>query len=135
MSLTRYGVVVARSRIDGHGVFAALPIDARRKIGEFTGELITQREARERAARSKRIAIVELNDSEAIDARRGGSEFRFVNHSCAPNMYMRIFRRHVEFYALRDIRPGEELTCFYGETHHDGSLRCRCGSRRCRGFL
>jgi SET domain-containing protein len=41
----------------------------------------------------------------------------------------------VEFYSLRPIKAGEELTCDYGETHHDGRLPCRCGSVRCRGAL
>ena len=63
----------------------------------------TLREARRRAARRRRIAIVELHGGGAIDASVGGNEFRYTNHSCAPNAYMRIFGRHVGFYALRDI--------------------------------
>jgi SET domain-containing protein len=41
----------------------------------------------------------------------------------------------VEFYALRDIEPGEEITVNYGETHHDGQLACRCGAPGCVGRL
>jgi SET domain-containing protein len=48
---------------------------------------------------------------------------------------MRIAYRHVEFYALRDIEAGEELTAHYGETHHEGTLPCRCGADRCQGFI
>jgi SET domain-containing protein len=123
------------SSIDGRGLFAARRIPARRKIGELTGELITQDEARRRARGGRRIAIVELRDGHALDAGRAANWFRYVNHSCAANAYIRIYARHVEFYARRTIRAGEEITCDYGESHHEGRLRCRCGSPRCRGFI
>jgi SET domain-containing protein len=41
----------------------------------------------------------------------------------------------VEFYALRAIAVGEEITVNYGETHHQGRLTCRCGSAACIGRL
>ena len=41
----------------------------------------------------------------------------------------------VEFYALRDIAIGEEITVDYGQTHHAGRLACRCGATGCRGSL
>lgn len=126
---------VKRSRIQGRGLFALSAIPARKKLGELTGEIISQREARRRARASERIAIVEFGDGKALDASRLGNEFKYVNHSCAPNTFMRLFRRRVEFYALRPILPGEELTCNYGETHHAGKLPCRCRSPRCRGKI
>jgi SET domain-containing protein len=126
---------VRPSRIQGRGLFALSRIPARRKLGELGGELISVREARRRARSTSRIAIVEFGDGTALDATRRGTDFRYVNHSCSPNSYMRLFRGRVEFYSLRPIEPGEELTCDYGETHHDGKLACRCGSPRCRGRL
>ncbi|HEX5708975.1 MAG TPA: SET domain-containing protein-lysine N-methyltransferase [Pyrinomonadaceae bacterium] len=126
---------VRRSRIQGRGLFARSPVPARRKLGELSGEIITQREARRRARASYTVKMVEFGDGTALDASVGGNHFAFVNHSCAPNTYMRLFRHRVEFYSLRPIAPGEELTCNYGETHHEGTLACRCGSVRCRGYL
>jgi uncharacterized protein len=128
-------LVIKPSEIDGRGVFARRRITARRKIGELTGEFIGLREARRRAAARRRIAIVELPDGGAIDASVGGNEFRYINHSCMPNAYMRLIGRRVEFYSLRDIRPGEEITCDYGDTQHDGKLPCRCRRPGCRSFL
>lgn len=126
---------IRRSAIDGKGIFARSRIRARRKLGELSGEHISLREARKRAALRRRIAIVELPRGGAIDASVGGNEFRYINHSCTPNAYMRILGRRVEFYALRTIRPGEEVTCNYGETQHNGTLPCRCGGGRCRKYL
>jgi uncharacterized protein len=123
------------SRIDGRGLFTSQRIPARTKIGEFAGELISQREARRRARRSHKIAIVELDDGRALDATEAPNWFRFINHSCSSNAYIRIYRHHVEFYARREIKPGEEVTCDYGESHHQGTLACKCGSPECRGFI
>jgi SET domain-containing protein len=131
----RVALEVRPSSIDGKGVFAVSRIGPRKKIGEFGGELISLREGRRRARRRRRIAIVELDDGKAIDAARDGNEFRYLNHSCSPNTFIRIVGTRVEFYSLRGIRVGEELTCDYGESHHEGKRRCRCGSEHCRRFI
>lgn len=127
-------VFTALSEIDGTGLFAAVELPARRKIGEMTGERISKALARRRARRRERVAIVELDDGTAIDAAQG-NEFAFVNHACQPNLYVRIIGTHIEFYTLRLIAAGEELTCDYGETHHDGTRRCNCRSAKCREFI
>lgn len=56
---------------------------------------------------------------------------RYMNHHCEPavrgvNPLFQI--------TVRDIHPGEELTCEYAECniHH---LECRCGSPKCRGAI
>ena len=125
---------VRRSRITGLGLFAGCAIPARAKIGEFEGEVIGLREARRRAKGRRIVAIVEL-ERHAIDATDTGRGFRFINHSCAPNTYIRCTPERAEFYALVDIAPGTELTADYGETQHNGKLRCRGGAPRCRGSI
>ncbi len=126
---------VGRSRIQGRGLIAASPLPARRKLGELGGEVISEREARRRARALDCIMIVEFGDGRALDATHSDSPFKHVNHSCEPNAFMRVCYGRVEFYALRPVEAGDELTCDYGETHHDGALACRCGSPRCRGRL
>ncbi len=126
---------IQRSPIEGKGLFAARAIPARKKIGEFIGEPISTREARRRAVMKKRISIVEIDHRRAIDGSGPENMFRYLNHSCGPNAYIRIFRNRIEVYSLRRIRAGEEITCDYGETHHDGKLKCRCGNPKCRQTL
>ena len=127
-------LTVGRSRLVGQGLFAGTRIAARAKIGEFEGERIGIGEARRRARGRRIVAIVELEDF-ALDATDTGRGFRYINHSCEPNTFMRCTPTRAEFYALRAIRPGEELTVDYGDSHHDGKLPCRCGARRCRGYI
>ncbi|MBL8305214.1 MAG: SET domain-containing protein [Rubrivivax sp.] len=131
----KYAVDVHPSAIDGQGAFAAEPIPTRRKIGEIRGESISVAEARIRATRTERIMIVELSARKAIDFSRSADPMRYTNHSCRPNARLCIRQGRVEFYALRDIAPGEEITVDYGETHHEGRLACRCGVAGCRGAL
>ncbi|HRI21839.1 MAG TPA: SET domain-containing protein [Panacibacter sp.] len=123
------------SKIDGKGAFALQKIEARKKIGNLGGEVISVREARRRARQTKRVAMVEFGDGRALDASINANELRYVNHSCKPNSYMRVCYSRVEFYALRTIKKGEEITCNYGPTHHDGTLECRCGAPGCIGYL
>ena len=131
----KYAVDVHPSRIDGQGAFAAEAIVARRKIGEIRGERMSVEAARIRATRYERIMIVEVSPHEAIDFARSTDPMRFTNHGCEPNARLCIRQGHVEFYALRAIEPGEEITVNYGATHHEGRLACRCGAPSCIGWL
>ncbi|MEZ6111582.1 MAG: SET domain-containing protein-lysine N-methyltransferase [Pirellulaceae bacterium] len=68
--------------------------------------------------------------------------FRYVNHSCDPNCEFDWFqvregaasRERVFLIALRDIRPGEELTIDYNWPAA-GAIPCRCQSTNCRGWI
>jgi SET domain-containing protein len=135
----KFAVIAGPSRIDGQGAFAAEPIPARRKIGEIRGEAVSTREAfaRARAAErsSGRIVVIAVSEHRAIDASASTDVLRFANHSCDPNMVLKVQQGRVAFYALRDIAVGEELTARYGPTHHAGRLACRCGAARCAGRL
>lgn len=131
----KYAVLVKPSAIDGHGVFAEEGVPRGAKIGEIRGESISVDEARIRATRHERIMIVEMSARRAIDFSKSTDPMRFTNHSCAANARLSTEHGRVEFYALRVIAPGEELTVDYGETHHDGKLACRCGAKGCRGAL
>jgi SET domain-containing protein len=125
---------VKRSAIVGRGLYTRVRIPKRAKIGEFGGERIGLREARRRAKGRDIVAIVEL-DKFAYDASVGDNAFRWINHSCEPNTFIRCTDTRAEFYARRRIAPGEELTTDYVDSHHNGTLPCRCGAKGCRGFI
>ena len=131
----KFAVDVRNSAIDGQGAFAAEAIAPRLKIGEIRGESISVQQARIRATRAERIMIVELSARKAIDFSKSADPMRYTNHSCQPNARLCIRQGRVEFYALRAIAPGEEITVNYGPTHHDGKLACRCGAPGCIGKL
>jgi SET domain-containing protein len=128
-------MLIRRSSIQGKGLFTDSPIPRRTKLGDFSGEFISVREARKRARGAKRIAIVELSATKAIDGSVRGGPFQFVNHSCDPTLFVRIAYGRAEFYARRNIAAGEELTCDYGDSHHNGKLPCGCGAAKCKKFI
>jgi len=131
----KFALTVGPSTIDGQGVFAAEPIPARRKIGEVRGESMSAQEAQVRTRGQTRIMMIAVSERRAIDASQSTDALRFINHSCRPNASLKLNQGRVEFYAKREIAAGEELTVNYGETHHQGRLRCRCGVAGCVGLL
>lgn len=130
-----YPVKVAKSKIAGKGAYALQRIPARKKIGDLGGVIITMKEAMKLIRNQAVINMVELEDDLALNASANPNDMRFINHSCEPNTYLRVMKNRVEFYALRTIQKGEELSCDYGETHHEGTLPCKCGAKKCRGFI
>lgn len=125
---TDFGYEVKKSPIEGKGVFATRKWQARKKIGELTGEFLSQREVRRLATGKKRIHIYEFSSGYALHIL---NELRYINHQCAANAYLRIVGNRIEgecrieVYALRNIEPGEEITLNYG-SHTHGVLKCGC---------
>lgn len=122
------------SGIAGQGVFMTGPLRARHKVGEIGGTYISLREGRRRIHKQN-IYIVEISDTEAVDASFDTSGLKYVNHSCAPNARLQVRNRRIEIFAIRDLNPGDELTVDYGTTHHEGTLPCKCGAPNCRKFI
>ncbi|HMR91704.1 MAG TPA: SET domain-containing protein [Chitinophagaceae bacterium] len=134
----RFPLLIKKSRIAGKGAFAIKAIPARRKLGNMGGEIISYQEAQKRVKKQPHnvLFMVEFDHGNiALDASKNSNALRHINHSCNPNTYMRRAFAKVEFYTLRPVKKGEELTCDYGETHHEGTLPCRCGAADCRGFI
>lgn len=127
-------LLVKKSGIDGKGCFAAVKLSARRKVGEFAGERISNREAARRVARGGKVMICEVGDHWSVDASRGGNATAYINHSCAPNCFSRTTHGRLLFLSLREIQAGEELTLDYTPSQHPG-LPCTCGAANCRGVM
>ncbi|MDQ3908568.1 MAG: SET domain-containing protein-lysine N-methyltransferase [Acidobacteriota bacterium] len=129
------GLAIKKSPINGRGCFATVAFAKGRKIAEYAGERITTAEAARRARRRRILRICAINSRWSLDGARGGNGTHYINHSCEPNSYMRITRGHILFMALRDIRPGEEITLDYETTLHPDTKKCRCKSPACRGTI
>lgn len=123
---------VKKSGIYGRGCFARKRFPARKMIALFAGELIRgRRRILARLNSQEAIKVISLNEDTAIDGAVGGNATAYINHSCAPNSFMRNLRGdRVGFFALRDIKPGEEITMDYRDPHHPEV--CKCGAPNCR---
>jgi SET domain-containing protein len=126
------GLEVKKSKIYGHGCFALKRFPARKKIALYAGELVKGRRRIEaRMNRQDALKVINLGEDIAIDGAVGGDATAYINHSCAPNAFMRIVPgNQVAFFALRDINPGEEITMNYRDLDHP--VVCKCGAANCR---
>ena len=130
-----HGLSIRESPIDGKGCFATVFFPRGRKIAEYTGEKISRREVARRARRRRKLRICAVDSYWSIDGSVGGNGTHYINHSCAPNSYMKTLYGHILFIALRDIHPGEEITLDYVSTYHSDAKRCRCKATSCRGTI
>src|SRR5712692_11774920 len=77
------GLAIQKSPINGRGCFATSYFPRRRKIAEYTGERIPDREAQRRAHRAK-LRICDIDGRWSLDGSRGGNGTHYINHSCEP---------------------------------------------------
>ncbi|MGB8511162.1 MAG: SET domain-containing protein-lysine N-methyltransferase [Pyrinomonadaceae bacterium] len=128
------GLAVGPSPINGLGCFATRFFPKRGKIVEYSGERISRGEVARRKSRRK-LRICAINQYWSLDGSRGGNGSHYINHCCEPNSYIKILYGHILFIALRDIHPGDEITCDYISTYHSDGKRCSCKAPSCRGTI
>jgi SET domain-containing protein len=145
-ALDRDFIRVGRSGIEGRGVFAKRKIPKGSRIIEYKGkrrptpDFIPERPD----GKPGHVYLLGLREGVVIDAKLGGNEARFINHSCKPNCEVYTFNDRAYIYAKNDIARGEELTYDYQlrraaaiAVHKEdaSNYACRCGSENCRGTM
>ena len=121
-----------RSKLHGDGVFAVEPINKNKRIIDYAGELITNKQSESREDRYLKkgcIWVFRVNRNWSRDANVGGNDARFINHSCTPNCEIEYYRSSIFILAKRSIERDEELTYDYGEEYFDEHIKpkgCRC---------
>ena len=140
-------IQVRRSGIHGKGVFALQPIAAGETILEYTGKVITWKQAQKKPPHipdePNHTFFFHIDDKHVIDGGDGGNAAKWINHACGPNCEAdEDDDRRVFIKALRDIAPGEELNYDYAlivESRYTPKLKqeyaCRCGAPECRGTM
>ena len=117
-----------RSRLHGYGVFAVEAIAKNKRIIDYAGELVLNRDSVEREVRYLEegcIWVFRVNRRWSRDAAVNGNIARFINHSCRPNCWWEVVDKTIWIRASRAIQPGEELTYDYA-TIGDHTIKCRC---------
>jgi uncharacterized protein len=126
---------VRASPIHGRGLFARNAIAEGEIVAVKGGHVLTRRQwkALEPSLGSAEIQIAEdLFIAPVSQDERHGSML-YINHSCDPSVAI---QGQIVLVAMRDVRPGEELTIDWATTDDlDEEMPCRCGSPRCRGIV
>ena len=139
-------IQVRRSGIHGRGVFALKPLAKGETVIEYTGEVITWREALRRHPHDPKdpnhTFYFHIDDRHVIDANVGGNAARWINHACRPNCEADEQEGRVFIKTLRKIAPGEELFydyCLVTDERITPTLKkqylCLCGAKDCRGTM
>jgi len=116
----------------GRGLFARERVRAGELLVVWGGEVVDGETLRSMSVDRYRLALQVEQDLYLLTTNEGVADW--VNHSCDPNSGL---QGQVVLVALRDIRPGEEITFDYAMS--DGSsydeFECDCGARTCRGHV
>jgi len=119
-----------RSKLHGLGVFAMEPINKNKRIIDYAGELITNKQSESREDRYLKkgcIWVFRVNRAWSRDAHVGGNDARFINHSCTPNCWIDVDGKTKTIWirASKFIAKGEELVYDYN-TEGDKVIPCLC---------
>ena len=122
--------------VDELGLFATEQIKKRTFIAEYKGPWLPNEQAEKLEARGNRY-LYEINSRWTVDGSTRRNIARYANHSCRPNAESDTTRdRKVILRAIKNIKPGDEITYDYGEEYFElflepkGCKCAKCGAQR-----
>ena len=132
---------VRKSSIDKKGVFAKKLIKKGEVISVLGGFIINEKEHKKFSKTifkdidqySIRVADGLYLLSRRIESMKLEKE-DFFNHSCNPNAG---YKGHLLIIAMKDIKPGQEITYDYAMTDCDevDFFKCCCAAKNCRKII
>ncbi|RZC33964.1 histone-lysine N-methyltransferase 2C-like [Asbolus verrucosus] len=141
----RNNVYLARSKIQGLGLYAARDLEKHTMVIEYIGEIIRTElaETREKKyeAKNRGIYMFRLDEERVVDATLCGGLARYINHSCNPNCVAETVEVDRDYriiiFAKRRIQRGEELAYDYKFDIEDDQhkISCMCGAPNCRKWM
>jgi hypothetical protein len=111
----------------GLGLFASVPIKKGRFIIRYTGRKIRTETADELDTRY----LFEINTRWTIDGSSRRNRARYINHSCRPNAEVYFVKHVIKIRAIKNIKPGDEITYHYGRNYFDAFIKavgCKCAA-------
>mgnify|MGYP001449332897 CR=1 FL=1 len=130
---------IKKSKIDKNGLYASCDIKKGTRIIEYKGKIITSKESETNPKfdNCKAIYLFNINKRFDLDGDYKFNTARLINHSCDPNCEVDGVGLKLWIYAIKDIKKNEELTYDYGFSFDKDykDFPCRCGAKKCVGFI
>uniref|UniRef100_A0A3P8WQ55 [histone H3]-lysine(4) N-methyltransferase n=1 Tax=Cynoglossus semilaevis TaxID=244447 RepID=A0A3P8WQ55_CYNSE len=138
-------VYLARSGIQGLGLYAARDIEKCTMVIEYIGTIIrsevANRKERLYESQNRGVYMFRIDNDFVIDATITGGPARYINHSCSPNCITEVVTVEKEnkiiISSCRRIQRGEELCYDYKFDLEDDQhkIPCHCGAVNCRKWM
>ncbi|XP_029444302.1 histone-lysine N-methyltransferase 2C isoform X2 [Rhinatrema bivittatum] len=138
-------VYLARSRIQGLGLYAAKDIEKHTMVIEYIGTIIRNEVANRKEklyeSQNRGVYMFRIDNDHVIDATLTGGPARYINHSCAPNCVAEVVTfekgHKIIISSNRRIQKGEELCYDYKFDFEDDQhkIPCHCGAVNCRKWM
>ncbi len=111
----------------GLGLFTRVPIKKGQFILRYNGRKIRTDTADDLDTRY----LFEINTRWTIDGSNRKNRARYINHSCRPNAEVYFVKHVIKIRAIKNIKPGDEITYHYGRNYFDAFIKavgCKCVS-------
>ena len=115
---------IGRSKT-GLGLFACVAIKKGQFIIRYNGRKLTT----EQADRLDNRYLFEVNARWTIDGSNRRNRARYINHACRPNAEVYFVKHAIKIRAIKNIKPGDEITYHYGRDYFDSFIKgvgCKC---------
>lgn len=124
-------IYIAKSRLDGKGIFALRNIKKGETVFVIKGNKLKFLINNKKQAQIAGLNWVGYGKNEWINPLK---HCIFFNHSCNPNAGI---KGHVKFVAIRNIKKGEEVLFDYSLNEADifWNIKCNCKSTNCRKII
>src|SRR5215510_8263315 len=115
---------IGRSK-SGLGLFTRVPIKKGQFIIRYTGKKIPTKITDDLDTRY----LFEINERWTIDGSNRRNRARYINHACRPNAEVYFVKHVIKVRAIKNIKPGDEITYHYGRDYFDSFIKamgCKC---------
>jgi SET domain-containing protein len=109
----------------GLGLFTRVPIKKGQFIIRYTGKKIPTKITDDLDTRY----LFEINERWTIDGSNRRNRARYINHACRPNAEVYFVKHVIKIRAIKNIKPGDEITYHYGRNYFDAFIKevgCKC---------
>lgn len=129
--VNRKPLYVVKKGLSGLGLFAEVDIKKDKKIIEYVGPILTDKECEKKGGKY----LMRIDPDVNIYGSSRENIARYANHKCKPNAEALSVGKRVYVFAKKNIKAGEEIGYDYGKEYYDAYIKpygCKCGSDKHR---